>query len=174
VGLIGLLETKIKENNVNKIANYLFPRWEWIHKFQLNHKGRIWVAWNPTIYNVIELHKSDQYIHCKVTQQHSGKDFCITFVYGDNHDSPTRDLWEALKHIASTMDEAWCVLGDFNSMLYTRDRIGGTEIQDFEIRPFADCLATCELQELRYRGPYFSWTNKTIWSRIDQVFTNTL
>lgn len=72
------------------------------------------------------------------------------------------------------MDEAWCVLGDFNLVLYPGDRMGGIEIQDFEVRPFADCLASCELQVLRYRGPYFTWTNKTVWSGIDRVFSNTL
>ncbi|KAJ8419255.1 hypothetical protein Cgig2_017470 [Carnegiea gigantea] len=52
--------------------------------------------------------------------------------------------------------------------------MGGNDIHDFEIRPFADCASACELQELRYLGPCFTWTNKTIWSRIDRVFTNAL
>lgn len=26
---------------------------------------------------------------------------------------------------------------------------------------------------MRYRGTYFTWTNKTVWSRIDKVFVNT-
>ena len=33
-----------------------------------------------------------------------------------------------LCNMAQDMDEAWCVLGDFNSFLYTRDRMGGTEV----------------------------------------------
>ena len=48
------------------------------------------------------------------------------------------------------------MLGDFNSVLYPGDRMGGTEIQDFEVRPFADCIASCEAQELRYCGPYLT------------------
>ncbi|KAJ8424553.1 hypothetical protein Cgig2_013817 [Carnegiea gigantea] len=50
----------------------------------------------------------------------------------------------------------------------------GTEIQEFEVKPFAERIASCELQELQHHGPYFTWTNKTTWSRIDRVFINTL
>lgn len=46
------------------------------------------------------------------------------------------------------------------------------EIQTHEVRPFANCLTACELTKMRYMGPYYSWTNKTVWSRIDRVFTN--
>ncbi|KAJ8439192.1 LOW QUALITY PROTEIN: hypothetical protein Cgig2_003405 [Carnegiea gigantea] len=35
---------------------------------------------------------------------------------------------------------AWCVLGDFNAVLHIQDRIGGDEIQDANIKDFADCL----------------------------------
>jgi len=48
------------------------------------------------------------------------------------------------------MDEAWCVMGDFNAVLYQEDRQGGTQVQDFEIKPFADCMEHCQLQELKY------------------------
>jgi len=40
IGLVGLLETKIKENKVEK-ARKLFLGWQWIHNFPLNSKGRI-------------------------------------------------------------------------------------------------------------------------------------
>jgi len=81
-------------------------------------------------------------------------------------------LWEDLQEIANHMSEAWCVLGDFNAILHSPDRIGGTEVNDLEIRDFADCMLNCELQEMRSMGAYYSWTNKTIWTRIDRVFHN--
>ncbi|KAJ8434654.1 hypothetical protein Cgig2_034088 [Carnegiea gigantea] len=100
--------------------------------------------------------------------------FYVTFVYGDNHDLTRRELWHSLIAIAEHMDDPWCVLGDFNVVLYSGDRMGGIDIHDFEVKPSADCIATCELQELRFLGPYFTWSNKTIWSKIDRVFTNAL
>ena len=174
IGLIGLLETKVKLERVPHIAANIFPRWSWTHNFSPTTHGRIWVVWNPLIYQVHELQKASQYIHCHVTHQFTGKAFYITYVYGANQEGTRRDLWTALEAIALSMDDAWCVMGDFNAVLYPEDRQGGTMVQDFEVRPFQECITNCELQEARYRGPYFSWTNHTVWTRIDRVFTNTL
>ena len=52
VGLIGLLETKVKVNKVDHIAGVVFPGWQWQHNFELDVKGRIWIAWHPGTYNV--------------------------------------------------------------------------------------------------------------------------
>ena len=64
-----------------------------------------------------------------------------------------RTLQEDLKHIARNMDEAQCILGDFNAVLYTGDRMAGTEVQLHEIQSFDECITTCELQEVRSSGP---------------------
>ena len=58
------------------------------------------------------------------------------------------------------MNEAWCVLGDFNANLHNKDRMGGTEVTEFELRDFADCLFNYELQEIRCAGAYYSWIKK--------------
>ncbi|KAJ8421701.1 LOW QUALITY PROTEIN: hypothetical protein Cgig2_002598 [Carnegiea gigantea] len=66
------------------------------------------------------------------------------------------------------MTEAWCILGDFNSVLYKEDRMGGNEILDHELEDLNNLLHTYEL----WTGAYFSWTNETIWSRINRVLIN--
>jgi len=109
-----------------------------------------------------------------VTQVNAMKRFYLTFIYGANQEGQRRLLWEALTAIANDMEEAWYILGDFNSVLHPGDRLGGTDIQAVEIKPFEECINTCEIQELRSVGPYFTWTNKTIWTRIDRVFINAL
>ena len=63
------------------------------------------------------------------------------------------------------MEDAWCILGDFNSVLHPGDRIGGRDIQDAEIRQFAEFINSCEIKEMRSNDPYF-------WTRIDKPFVN--
>ncbi|KAJ8423024.1 hypothetical protein Cgig2_028227 [Carnegiea gigantea] len=125
IGFIGLLKTKVKESKVDLIAHNIFHGWIWHHNFTLCNKGRIWIAWRPQFYKVDVLSQSDQYIHCKASQLSTMKDFYITFVYRANHDQRRRDLWDDLLNIAQSMDDAWCVLGDFNAVLHMGDRIGG-------------------------------------------------
>jgi len=53
------------------------------------------------------------------------KGFYVTFIYGANQELQRKNLWEDLKNIANGMNKAWCILGDFNVVLYAGDRIGG-------------------------------------------------
>ena len=46
--------------------------------------------------------------------------FFITFVYGFNLAQERLALWEDLEDIAHHMNEAWCVLGDFNAILHPK------------------------------------------------------
>ncbi|KAJ8419711.1 LOW QUALITY PROTEIN: hypothetical protein Cgig2_028801 [Carnegiea gigantea] len=82
------------------------------------------------------------------------------------------DLWVDLQTLTQSINEAWCILGGFNNMLYKDDRKGGTE--DHEVNDLTNLIEQCDLQELRWIGSYFSWSNKRVWSRIDRVFTNVL
>ena len=50
--------------------------------------------------------------------------------------------------------------------------MGGTEVQLHKIQSFDECITTCELQEERSSGPYYTWTKKTIGTRIDRAFMN--
>jgi len=46
--MIGLLETKVKDKNVDKVAGKAFPGLFWLHNFEHDAKGRIWIAWKPS------------------------------------------------------------------------------------------------------------------------------
>ncbi|KAJ8428965.1 hypothetical protein Cgig2_003296 [Carnegiea gigantea] len=111
-------------------------------------------------------------IHCKVIQLHSNISFYLSMIYGQNHEFQREQLWLDLKDISQSMEEAWCLMGDFNSVISKDDRIGGNEVQDHKLRELASLLESCALHEPKSTGAYFSWTNRTIWSRIDHVFLN--
>ena len=68
----------------------------------------------------------------------------------------------------SSVHESWCVLGDFNTILRKEDRMDGDEVEDYELQELQSCFNSCELTEMPYLGAYYTWSNKTIWSRIDK------
>ncbi|KAJ8427388.1 hypothetical protein Cgig2_008804 [Carnegiea gigantea] len=118
VGLIGLLETKVKEKNVKKVATHVFPGWRWMHNFSLNPKGRIWMEL---------IHMTEQYTHCYAIQMSSNVKFYITFIYGLNQVQLRKKMWTNLSS-SQPIHEPWCIIGDFNSILYKEDRIGGGDV----------------------------------------------
>lgn len=142
-----------------------------MHNFHLDPKGRIWVAWNPRYYQLQLLHMSVQFIHYRALQISTNLKFYITFVCGLNHLQQRQGLWDELSTYQPS-DEPWCVIGDFNVILYKEDRMGGDEVRIAELLDLKSFMDTCELQEMRSIGPYYSWTNKSVWSRIDRAITN--
>ncbi|XP_075080113.1 uncharacterized protein LOC142165463 [Nicotiana tabacum] len=75
------------------------------------------------------------------------------------------------------MGGLWIVMGDFNSMLHTEDRVGGNPITLAEIAEFHRCIEQCELIELPTSGSRYTWNDRhgddRILSKIDWVFINT-
>jgi len=102
----------------------------------------------------------------------TNKKIFITFVYGYNHEAQRRPMWEALVEISHTMDDPWCVLGDFNLILHQGERMGGNDADERKMRDFGECIHQCGLQEFHYMGAFFTWTNKTVWSSIDRAVPN--
>ena len=98
--MIGLLETKVKDKNVDKVAGKTFPRWLWQSNFEHDAKGWIWIAWKLSSYNVQILMKTDKLIHCYATQHSTNKKFYVTFVYGMNQKRMRMPLWLDLQALA--------------------------------------------------------------------------
>ena len=78
----------------------------------------------------------------------------MTFVYGKNSIALRKELWEDLRLLANNLQDAWCVLGDFNAVLSPEDRIGGEKVQYMEIVDFKTCLEDSKLTEIKSTGAY--------------------
>ena len=76
---------------------------------------------------------SDQMIHYRSLQLSSTNWFYITIVYGMNHEQQRQRLWTDLQNISQSMNETWCILGDFNAVLHQEDRYGGNPVTDHDI-----------------------------------------
>ncbi|KAJ8423644.1 hypothetical protein Cgig2_006675 [Carnegiea gigantea] len=69
---------------------------------------------------------TEQLMHCQETRMQNIKQFHITFMYRLNKEQQRLALWPELQDIAEQMQEAWCVICDFNAVLYKEDRIDKT------------------------------------------------
>ena len=149
IGLVGLLETKIKDKEVEQIASNIFEG-------SLCSTERIWVALKSCSYAVVALRLTDQLIHCAVTHLATQHHFHITFVYGHNQEHQKKPLWKELHQISLSISGAWCILRDFDSILFKEDRYGGNEVEDHDIRELTYFMADCKVLEMLSSGEYFS------------------
>lgn len=68
------------------------------------------------------------------------------------------------------------VIGDFNNVLTSADRIGGNLVQDCEFTDLEQMMLNAGLFEHETRGPHFTWSNNqlngVIYSKIDRALCN--
>ena len=158
---MGLIETKIRQQNVDTITSALLYGWQRTNNCNVSN-GRIWVAWKPSSYHLTILKSTDQFIHCEATQLITCKHFQITFIYGHNHESQRQPLWYDLHQLSLSVTGAWCIMGDFNAILYKNEHIGGNVVTDHDIQELTNFQLNCEVQEMPSSSAFFTWSNKTI------------
>ncbi|XP_070057680.1 uncharacterized protein [Nicotiana tomentosiformis] len=142
----------------------------------MEHEG-IWLIWDTNAYKIEVVKKAAQIIHCSVVSRNQQIEYEMTIVYGYNTVEQRRDLWQQLNSLSQTITKPWIILGDFNSISSPQDRLKGATVTSYEIKDFTECIQQLMLNELTWKGDYYTWKNKQqggdrIWSRIDRAFGN--
>ncbi|KAL9244485.1 hypothetical protein vseg_018259 [Gypsophila vaccaria] len=176
VELFGLLETRVRKHNLNKVLLNFDNKWSISTNYSNHPGGRIWFLWNPLIFHVMRLETESQAIHAHCKQITDGRRFWITMVYGFNKLTEREKLWQSLRRRDAYGCDPWIWCGDFNSITSPTDRLG-SEVQLAEIRPFSDCISHCKMGDIMSTGAYYTWNNKQgpetrVCSRIDKVLHN--
>ncbi|XP_070004366.1 uncharacterized protein [Nicotiana sylvestris] len=177
ITLLGCLETKIKPRSVTKVRAKFSRDLKVYSDEAINERGKIWLLWKEQLVQVNVVIASDQLVHCKVKDKSTQFTCDITFVYGKKTIPERRSLWDQLRQLQHIMQEAWLVIGNFNSVLSVDDRINGKPVQQDELVDFQRCIADIGLGQLNRKGWQWSWCNKRdadniIYNNIDWAFGN--
>lgn len=67
----------------------------------------------------------------------------LTSVYAHNNAQEKIALWKSLVDISATNSSPWVVLGDFNSILLSKEKSGDSTIYLSKMANFRYCVFTC-------------------------------
>ncbi|XP_070028681.1 uncharacterized protein [Nicotiana sylvestris] len=154
ITLAGITKTKVKVHKAATAAAAVAPNWGVQNNYLSAPNGRIWLLWDNNLYKIDKLREEAQLLHCQVTIIALDKPCVITVIYGYNTCEQRKNMWETLK-----------------------DRLYGNPVQYGEIKDFNDCIHDLLLNEVKWTGEYYTWTNKQqsndrICSRLDRAFGN--
>ena len=174
IGLVGLLEHKVKLPNLGKLYQKIFSGWCFTSNSSFHSGGRIIVAWNPGSFTVSILSVTAQHIHCHVTPMSGMPAFFCTFVYAFNDSKQRESLWSDLR-VLNTQDP-WILCGDFNCVMNIEERIGSA-VRQSEIADINACMHCCGMEDIKSSGHFFTWNNKQeganrVFSKLDRVLAN--
>ncbi|KAL2235448.1 UNVERIFIED_CONTAM: hypothetical protein Sindi_1277000 [Sesamum indicum] len=174
---MGILETRVRINNVMHIQSVLLPHWKWFVDYATvgNH---IWVAWDDNVVDVHILDLGNQFMHCRVTHRTDSESLTITIVYGASEMIDRRNLWNTLESLAREhSDEPWLVGGDFNAVRDMNEVCGASGDIRMAMEEFNVGIQEAGLIPLPMQGEWYTWHNcstnsRSLWKRLDRILIN--
>ncbi|XP_074364755.1 uncharacterized protein LOC141705769 [Apium graveolens] len=84
IDFMGFLETKVKVSNALGILKKINKKWQWLFNYDYHYIGRVWVGWDPSVWEVSLHSKYVQFITCNARLIEKDLNVIITFVYAFN------------------------------------------------------------------------------------------
>ena len=175
-----LVETRVQEESFQKVFSDTFPGWHYLHNYSHHRLGRILVCWSDDV-EIVPVMVSAQMITVWVRFKDTTEVFLASFIYGSNFPVERLDLWREMDLICRSVvggTNPWILQGDFNvtrsAMEHSRfhDSVG----ENLAIREFQDIIRSCDLDDISYMGPEFTWINNRDASptskKLDRVMGN--
>ncbi|KAJ6369366.1 hypothetical protein OIU78_001686, partial [Salix suchowensis] len=177
--LIGLIEPRLESSKILNLNNSLgFQGWNFVGNGDSNNTSRILVGWNTCKYSMQITESAPQWITCQASDISNNESIFISFVYGHNNPADRKCLWDYLQRQSSRYAlQPWVILGDFNAILSTNDRMGGSQQWPSYMDDFHSCLQQASLINVPYSGIHLTWHNgqkdgHTIQKKLDWILGN--
>lgn len=165
MALVALVETKIKASSAYLIKNCFSPPcWLDCSNVQCDTSLRIWILRNPQFVSLQVLSMGLQYIHCQISFHNI--DLRLTVCYGANNYIQRWDLWTTISNLSKSDSGPWLLGGDFNSVRWTAEKIGGASSRSLGVAEFNECINANMLADIdiHMNGPAFTWSNSSMGS----------
>ena len=174
--LLVVMETRVGGDRARDVTDRL-PFDDVFHTETIGRKGGLWLLWYSDRVEVELLASSKQEIHATVKVRTSNSKWLFSAVYASPRSEERHILWNNLSNVAELHNMPWVIAGDFNEPLSGDDKFGGRVVSSNRSLLFKECLDNCNVVDLGFSGPRFTWTNRRkvqnlIQERIDRFFVN--
>ncbi|VFQ88789.1 unnamed protein product [Cuscuta campestris] len=167
-----LLETKITGAKLEIFVITKLPGWRFATNFEVLPGSRMVILWNPSFFACNVVGVGEQYLHCAVQCLTTQKEFVLSFIYGLYTVTKRRELWHDLSSLAQNITIPWALLGDFNCVLASNERVncmsqGAYYMTDLQAFKSSNCL-----EDVPSTGNFFTWHKGNKLAKLDRVLAN--
>ena len=179
VDVMGLIETKLLEKNIGWFMSRYFPAWKYVFVLVSPDPRRpnklitcrMLLLWNPCMINLDVVSIEEQVIHTKIRCTRSRNEFYFSLVYGLHSPEIRQILWDSLVNFGM-QGEPYLISGDFNAIMHVDERRGRKKPDNREMDGPIRACARLGIQDTPCTGCTFTWSNGTVFSKIDRAMVN--
>ncbi|KAA3458339.1 reverse transcriptase [Gossypium australe] len=167
--IVCLLEPRVSGHKASSIIDKLgFDR---SHRIEsAGFSEGIWVRWKEYI-PISIIHNHPQFMIFRIQGTNLNDGFFLVVVYGSPDRTRRKLLWENLTNALPQASLPWLILGDFNAILSPQDKKSDRSIGK-RCKLFGTFVDNCNLQDLGYIGPSYTWQRGNTFERLDRALAN--
>ncbi|PKI42314.1 hypothetical protein CRG98_037285 [Punica granatum] len=144
--IVILTEARLSRKRAQQIAS-TFPFDGFTSAPTRGHFGGIWMLWQSDRVNMELLQPMEREIHDIVHVSSSSFSSLLSSIYASPRLRERKILWDNLRTVAADSDLTWVVLGDFNEVCSTIERMGGNSYVHYCASLFNKMITVCGLDE---------------------------
>ncbi|KAJ9536675.1 LOW QUALITY PROTEIN: hypothetical protein OSB04_un000148 [Centaurea solstitialis] len=179
VSLFAVLESHLSSLSLGSVVSNVFGHWSWVSNQNVSlHDTRIILAWDSAYMDVMVLESHAQFMHCEIRLRGDMHSWYCSIVYGANNSVLRRELWSGLRKFRAILgNKPWVLMGDFNSMLFPHDALGGVSRRNADMTEFFECVEDIEVFDISYTGVQHTWCQKPkdetgLRRKLDRILAN--
>lgn len=135
--------------------------------------GGLLLGWHQNVQLSIQ-YGSKHTIHADLLD-HKGTTLSISFIYGQLDHTKRESFWSEMKQLKLLGKPIWLCIGDFNQVLYHKDKLSFNTISIVGADSFLNTINELELCELKAKGQRYTWMNRRedvafVMEKLDRAF----
>lgn len=136
------------------------------HFDRISRAGGVAMLWSDDV--VVQIRSVEYFFIDVDIVDPGGTVWRFTGFYGHPETNQRHFTWDLLRSLKSPLTDLWLVAGDFNEILSSSEKSGGSLRSNSQIALFRDALTDCGLEDLGSVGGQFTWSNNFTKERLDR------
>ena len=174
--LVFLMETKFDVSEMDGIKRKI-ERQQGLVVPRVRRGGGLALLWKNTM-KVDVLTYSPRHIDAIVIKEQGMKKWCFIGFYGYPETKKIKESWKLLKCLSHKCNLSWVCIGDFNEIMYAREKDGGGVRPKGQMRGFYKAINRCHLSDIGYVGSNYTWSKRLggrgwVHEILDRAFVST-
>ncbi|KAL8166463.1 LOW QUALITY PROTEIN: hypothetical protein V2J09_007962 [Rumex salicifolius] len=169
--LLLVLEPKISGNKAEEVCDELKKKFPNVDRIEAQgFKGGLWLLWDEVVCNVEIISKEENFIRVEVCKGLIKTQFI--FLYTPPFVHRRRRFWEALHCEIGLCLGPLTLIGDFNCILSTSERVGGLGLTHLDSPKFQSLVDDYALVDLGFATTWCKWgdSESYVAKRLDRAF----